>query len=157
VFSDFVGSFVVVGSDGFDELGQVRLVFGFDVFESNTGALFSADKLSESGFAFNDAVRDIHLSAKSWKVDNNFDWVDVVSDDNELSLFSFDQVDDLVDTAGEGCWSLAWGVWLSFSSGFGSGHQSGFFLGLIFWGVLGGEFKQLSGGLLVKSLRELVD
>ena len=56
VFPDFVGSFVVVGSDGFDELGQVRLVFGFDVFESNTGALFSADELSESGFAFNDAI-----------------------------------------------------------------------------------------------------
>jgi len=132
-------------------------VLVFDLAESNAGALFSADQLSESGFAFDDAVRDVHLSAQSWQVNDNFDWVDIVGDNDELSLFSLDEVDDLVDTAGEGGWSLAWGIWLSVSSGLGSGNESLFFLGLVFWGVLGGQFKQLSGGLLVKSLAELVD
>ena len=59
MFSDFVGSFVVVGFYGFDEFGEFLFVLVFDFGESNTGALFSADELSESGFTFNDAIRKV--------------------------------------------------------------------------------------------------
>merc|ERR1711920_930705 len=149
VLSDLVGSLVVVGLHGLDELGELLFVLVFDVSKSDTGALLSANELSKSGLAFDDAVWNVHLSAESWKVDNDLNWVDIVSNNDELSLLSLDQVDDLVDTAGEGGWSLAWRVWLSVGSCLGSCHQSLFFLGLVFWGVLGGQFKQLSGGLLV--------
>merc|ERR1712214_35407 len=157
VFSDFVGSFVVVGFYGFDEFGEFLFMLVFDFRESNTGALFSADELSESGFTFNDAVRNIHLSAQGWEVHDNFNWVDIVGDNDKLGLFSFNKVDDFVDTAGQSGWSLAWGIWLSGSSGFGSGDESFFFLGFVFWSVLGGQFEQLDGGLFVQSLAELVD
>merc|ERR1712056_97988 len=92
VFSDFVGSFVVVSFFGFDEFGEFLFVLVFNFGESNTGALFSANKLSESGFTFDDAVRNIHLSAQSWKIDNDFDWIGVVGDDNKVGLFAFDEV-----------------------------------------------------------------
>jgi len=157
VFSDFVSSFVVVGFYGFNEFSEFLFVLVFDFRESNTGALFSADELSESGFTFDDAVRNIHLSAQSWKVDDNFDWINIVSNDDKLGLFSFNKVDDFVDTAGQSGWSLAWGIWLSGSSGFSSGDESFFFLGFVFWSVLGGQFEQLGGGLFVQSLAELVD
>jgi hypothetical protein len=157
VFPDFFGSFVVVSFNGFNQLGEFLFVLVLDFREGDTGALFSADQLSESGFTFDDAVWDVHLSAESWKVDNNLDWVDIVGDDNKLGLFSFDEVDDLVDSAVEGGWSLTWGVWLAFSSCFGSGYESLFFLGFVLWGVLGGQFEQLGGGLFVQGLGELVD
>jgi len=157
VLPDFFSSFVVVSFNGLDQLGEFLFVLVLDFRKRDTGALFSADELSESGFTFDDAVWNVHLSAQSWKVNNNFDWVDIVGDDNELSLFSFDEVDNLVDSAVEGGWSLRWGVWLTFSSCFGSGYESLFLLGLVFWGVLGGQFEQLGGGLLVQGLAELVD
>jgi hypothetical protein len=157
VLSDFVGSFVVVGLYGFDEFGEFLFVLVFDFGESDTGALFSSDELSESGFAFDDTVRNVHLSAESWKVDDDFNWVDIVGDNDKLGLFSLDEVNDLVDTAGQSSWSLAWGIWLSVSSCFSSGDESLFFLGLVFWGVLLSQLKQLSSGLLVQSLSELVD
>ena len=82
------------------------------------------------------SVRNIHLSAQGWKVDDNFNWVDIVGDNDKLGLFSFNEVDDFVDTAGQSSWSLAWGIWLSGSSGFSSGDESFFFLGFVFWSIL---------------------
>jgi len=157
VLSDLVGSLVVVGLYGLDELGELLLVLVLDVSKRDTGALFSANELSKSGLAFDNAVWNIHLSAESWQVHNNLDWVDIVSDDDELSLLSLDQVNDLVDAAGEGGWSLAWGVWLAVGSCLGPGHQSSLLLGLVLWRVFSGELEKLGGGLLVQGLGELVD
>jgi hypothetical protein len=157
VLSDFFGSLIVVGGDGLDQLGQVLFVFVLDVSERDTGALFSANKLSESCLTLDNAVWNVHLSAKSWKIDNDFDWVDVVGNDNELGGFSFDEVDDLVDTAGQAWWSLSRLIWLSVSACLGTGHESSLLLSLRFWGVLLGELEELGSRLLVQSLAELVD
>jgi len=99
VLSDFISSFVVVSLNSLNEFSKLLFVLVFDLTKSDTGALFSADQLSESGFAFDDAVRDVHFSAQSWQVNDDFDWVDIVGDNDELSLFSLDEVDDLVDAA----------------------------------------------------------
>jgi len=157
VFPDFFASFVVVSFNGFNQLGQVLFVLVVDFMESNGGASFSSDQLSESGFAFDDAVWNVHFSAESWKVNNDFDWVDVVGDENELGLFSFDEVDDLVDSRSEHGFPSGWGISFAFGSGFSSGDESGFFLGFGGWGVFGGQFENLGSVLLVQSLRELVD
>merc|ERR1712050_241638 len=157
VFPDFFSSFVVVSLNNLNNLSQVLFVFVVDFMESNGGTLFSADQLTESGFAFDDAVWDVHFSAQSWKVDNDFDWINVVSNQNQLSLFPFDQVDNFVNTGGEHGSFLAWFIGFSFGSGFGSSDESSFFVSFGFWSVFGSQFENLSGVLLVQSLVELVD
>jgi len=127
------------------------------VSEGNSGASFSSDQLSESGLTFNDAIRNIHFSAERWKVNNDFDWVDVVGDHDKLGLFSFDEADDLVDSGGKHGLSRGWGISFAFGSCFSSGDESGFFVGFGFWRVFGGEFESLGSVLFVQSLRKLVD
>jgi len=157
VLSDLLGTLVVVGLDGLYEFRKVVFVLVFDFSESNGGAHFSADELSETGTTLDDAVWDVHLSAESWQVDNDLDGVDIVGDDDELSLLLLNEVDDLVDAGSEAGRSLGGGVWLASGACLGSGHQSCLFLGLALWGVFLGELEQLSGGLLVKGLVKLVD
>jgi len=157
VFPDFFGSFVIVSFDDLDDFSQILFVFVVDFVEGDGGTLFSADQLTESGFAFDNAVWDVHFSAQSWKVDNDFDWIDVVGDQNQLSLFPFNQVDDFVDAGGELSFSGRWLVGFAFGSCFGSGDEFGFFVGFGFWSVFGGQFKNLGGVLFVQSLVELVD
>jgi hypothetical protein len=157
VFPDFFASFVVVSFNGFNQLSQVLLVLVVDISEGNSGAGLSSDQLSESSLTFDDAVWNVHLSAESWKVDDDFDWIDVVGDENELSLFSFDEADDLVDSGGEHGFPGGWGVGFAFGSCLGSGNKSSFFLGFGFWSVFSGQLEDLSSVLFVQSLGELVD
>jgi len=157
VFPNFFRPLIVVSPDGFNNFSQVLLVFVVDFVEGNSGALFSADELSKSGFTFDDAVWNVHFSAQSWQVDNDFDWVDVVSNEHKLGLFSFDEVNDFVDAGGQHWFSGSWGVWFAFGSGFGSSNEFSFFISFGLWGVLGGEFEDLGGILFVEGLVELVD
>jgi hypothetical protein len=157
VLPDFLSSFIVVSPDGLDDLTQVLLVLVVDFGKANGGALFSSDELSESGFAFDNAVWDVHLSAQSWEVDDDFDWVDVVGDEHELGLLSLDEVDDFVDAGGEHVSSGFWGVWLTVGSGLCSGDEAGFLFVFGLWSVLSSQFKHLSGVLFVQALIELVD
>ena len=69
-----------------------------DVGEGHSGASSSSNELSESGLAFDDAVWNVHFTAERWKVNNDFDWIDVVGDENELGLFSLDEADHFVDS-----------------------------------------------------------
>lgn len=48
--------------------------------------LFVDTYCSQTCFALDNAVGNFHLPAQSWKPDNKFNWVDVVSNHNKLSL-----------------------------------------------------------------------
>jgi len=157
VLPDLLGSLVVVGLHGLDDFGELLLVLVLDINEGDGSALLSADELSESGLTLDNAVWNVHLSAESWQVDDDFEWVDVVGDQDELGLLSLDQVDYLVDTAGQGGWSWGWGVGLALDSCLSAGHQSSLFVGFALTSVFGGELKNLGGVLLVNGLVELVD
>ncbi len=41
---------------------------------------------SKASFALNDAVRDLHLPAQGWKPHNQLNWINIMSDDNQLGL-----------------------------------------------------------------------
>ena len=56
------------------------------------------NKLAEGSFSLNKTVRDVHLFAELGKPDNEFDGFDVVGNDNQLSLFVFDEFGDVVQT-----------------------------------------------------------
>jgi hypothetical protein len=41
---------------------------------------------SKAGLSFNNAVRDLHLPAESWKPHNQLNRINIMSDDNKLGL-----------------------------------------------------------------------
>lgn len=59
------------------------------------------NELTKARLALDDGVWDTKLLAQSWNVQNEFQGVNVVSDDDELCLLSFDEVGNGVDTSVE--------------------------------------------------------
>merc|ERR1712004_618943 len=116
----------------------------------------ASNELTETGFAFDDAVGNVHLSAEGREEYNDLNWVDIMSDNDELSLFPLNKVDDPVDALSENSWP--WGRLVGFtsSSSFSPSNEPLFLLLFVFRGVFAGEFEELSGGLLVQGLVELV-
>ena len=47
---------------------------------------------------FNEAERNVHSSAELWEPEDQFNWVNIVSNDDESSLLLFNQVSDVVET-----------------------------------------------------------
>lgn len=70
VTADFVVAFIVVGLDGFDELGQVGAVSVLDVLQSDGGAGLAVDEASQARLALDDAVWDSHLAAQGGQEQN---------------------------------------------------------------------------------------
>jgi len=77
------------------QFGDILL---WDVGDASGSAGLLTDELTESGLGLNDAVWDVHFLAESWQPADDFDWVDVVSDDNEVGLLLLDQVSDVIET-----------------------------------------------------------
>lgn len=67
VTTDLVVTFIVVGLDGFDKLGQVCAVSVLDVLQSDGGAGLAVDEASQARLALDDAVWDSHLAAQGWQ------------------------------------------------------------------------------------------
>lgn len=51
---------------------------------------------AESGLALHYGIWDTHLSAKSWKEDDELDRVNIVGNEDEGSLLVLDQADNVV-------------------------------------------------------------
>lgn len=77
---------------------QVLEVFSVDFSESNGGGSLQVDKLAKVGLATNEAVGNILASAESGQVDNSLNWVDVVSNHNELGLALLNKSSNVVKT-----------------------------------------------------------
>jgi len=156
---DLVGSVLV-------ELGHEVLLEGIEILEvllsnlgeGDAGSGLGVAELSESGLTLDDAVWDSLLSAESWEEDHHLKWVDIVGDDNELSLTFLDEGGNVVKTELEGDW--LWSdeaVLLSALSGLSLGLESGLLVLGGLWGVLGEELEKLGGLVLVNGLGELVE
>ena len=87
---------VEVSSEGRCEVVQLGFVFLSDLGQGKDGGVLLVDELSEGSFSLNKAVRDVHLSAEGGEPDDEFDGVDVVSDDNEFGLFVLNELGDMV-------------------------------------------------------------
>lgn len=156
---DLVGSVLV-------ELGHEVLLEGIEILEvllsnlgeGDAGSGLGVAELSESGLTLDDAVWDSLLSAESWEEDHHLKWVDIVGDDNELSLTFLDEGGNVVKTELEGDW--LWSdeaVLLSALSGLSLGLESGLLVLGGLWGVLSEELEKLGGLVLVNGLGELVE
>lgn len=80
---------------------QFRLSF-FEVGQSNNGSGLFVNESAESGFILDDGIRDVHTLAKGGKEDDGFDGIDVAGNKNQLSLFLFNKVSNMVQTVFEG-------------------------------------------------------
>lgn len=110
VAADLIGTLVVVGVDGLNQLAQGGAVLGVDVGQSDAGAVLQADETTKSGLALDNAVWDAHTAAQSWQKENDLNWVDVVGDDDQLGLLLLDLDGDVVDTNSQEVWLLVGGV-----------------------------------------------
>lgn len=92
------------------ELLNLDHVFGVSFSKGNTGGGLEVNKLAKVGFSADEAEWSSLLSAESWKMDNNLNWVDIVSNHNELGLAFFNKGGDVVKTKLEVLWlgRLGW-------------------------------------------------
>lgn len=59
----------------------------------------------EHNHTLNEAERNVHLSAELWEPDDQFNRVDIVSDNDESGLLLFNQVSDVVETEFQNGWA----------------------------------------------------
>jgi hypothetical protein len=144
-----------VSLGGTDEGSKLPLVLAADLLESNDSGSLFVDDSPETGLALDDHVGDAHLAAESRQEDDELDGVDVMGDDDEGSLLSLDEGDDVVQTVlGE---QRLLGIGLSFPlSGSNSGLlETSCLLLLALRTILVQELEQLSSSVLVQCVGEL--
>ena len=150
----------VVGLGSGDDVGESLLVLGSDVVNGNNGRSLLAGDKTETCLALDNNVWDTHLPAESGQEDDELDRVDIVGNDDELSLLGLDKGDNVVKTVlGEDglLRVLGGGLDSLLLSGLGLGQETSHLLLSGFGLVLVEQAEELGGGVLVHSLGELGD
>lgn len=114
------------------------------------------DDGAESSLALDDGVWDTHLAAEGGEEDNEFNWVNIVGDEDQRGLLVLNQADNVVETVLDGIWLLA-DVLLLLASLDGRGllEETLLLVGLGFRAVLVEELESLGGGVAVQGVLEL--
>lgn len=163
-----------VGLGGADEVGKFALVLALHFLEGNDGSSLLVYNGTEASFALDNDIGDAHLTAQSRQENDQLDGVDVVSDDDEGSLLGFDEGDDMIQAIfseqrllrilkGHVIKKLSLkrvGYYLRFvtsGNSLGCGLETLLLFLLSLRTVLVQELEQLSGRVLVESVRELGD
>lgn len=113
------------------------------------------DNSAEAGLALYNHIRDTHLAAESGQEDDEFNRVNIVSNDNEGSLLRFDEGDNVVETILDEERLLGLRGGLAISSGSSSSTDTLLLLLLGLWAVLVKELEELGSCVLVEGVREL--
>ena len=121
----------------------------------NSGVLL-VDQSTESSLALENAEWDILLSAKGWEPADEFDWIDIVCDNNELCLLILDQRGDLMNTVLDGKRLLLITI-LASGLGFSDLLETSLLLLGCLWRILLQELQQFTSLVLVESVCELID
>lgn len=95
---------VELSSEVLGEGLEILVVFLSHISNSNASSGLLVDKLTESCLTLDEGIGDTLLSAESWEESHKFNWVNVVSDDNELCLAFFDESGNVVKTELEYVW-----------------------------------------------------
>jgi len=85
-------------NSGVDELLELGLVSLLDIGDSKDGSLLLVDEETKTSLTLDDDEGDVHLTAKGGEPDDELDGVNIVSDDDELSLLSLNKGSDVVKT-----------------------------------------------------------
>jgi len=157
VFADLISAVVEVRLDGLDQLGESGAISGFDVSDGQTGASLPASDAAETSLVLDDAIRDSHLAAQGGEEENELDGVDVVGDEDELSLLLFDEGRDGVYSLTDDGGALGRLILLSGNTSFSAFAETLLLLLLGLGTVLVQKLEQLGSCLSVQRGLELVD
>ena len=145
-----------VGIDRVNQACELLPVLWLDLTKGNAAGRGQADDLTEAGLGLDNAVWDLKLAAEGWKPDNELDWIDIVSDDDELRLLGLNEGGDILDTICQGLASANLGWSKGLLGLLGSGLETLLVLLLALWAILLKEAEDLDGGSLVEGVVELV-
>lgn len=144
--------------DGGDELGELGVVLGADLGQSNDSGGLLVDDSSETSLALDDGIRDTHLAAKSGQENDQLDGVNIVSNQDEGGLLVLNETDNVVETVLDGV-GLLGDILLLLALGDGGGLlvETLLLLSLGFRAVLVEELEGLGSGVAVEGVGELSD
>ena len=93
-------SFVVVelSSEVLGKEFQILVVFLSHFGKSDAGGSLGVDELSESCLSLDEGVGDSLLSAEGWEEDQEFNWVNIMSHNDELGFTFFNELGNVVET-----------------------------------------------------------
>jgi len=159
--SPFLAESIVVIVLSTEVLGQSFKISGIlfaGASDGNGGGSLFVDEFTKSCLTLDEAVWDILLSAEGWEPHDELDWVDVVSNDDELSLLVLDEVSDVVKTVFQDLWLSSLVVLLGTFNLILSGSQKSLLLlFLAFSGVLGEKSEEVAGLVGFQGVGELID
>jgi len=146
---------------GFEVLGQsfkVSSILFAGTSDGNSGGSLFVDEFTKSCLSLDEAVWDVLLSAEGWEPHDELDWVDIVSNDDELGFLVLNEVSDVVETVFQDLWLGSLVVLLGTSNLILSGSQKSLLLlFLAFSGVLGEKSEEVAGLVGFQSVGELID
>ena len=87
-----------VSFSGTDDGGQLALVLALDVLNGQDCSCLLVYNGSKAGLALDNDVGDTHLSAEGRKVDNQFNWVDIMGNHDQGGLLGLDKGNGVVET-----------------------------------------------------------
>jgi len=71
------------------ERRKLGLVFSINISKAKSGSGLLVNNGTESSLSLNNTVWDTHLFAEGWEPEDDFNWVDIISNNNELGLLGF--------------------------------------------------------------------
>ena len=139
------------------ELLETSLILLLDLSESKDSSLLLVDEVTETSLTLDDDEGDVHLAAEGGEPDGELEGVDIVSNDDELSLLGLNEGGDVIktilDDLGLGGGSSLLAIDLVGSSSLEAGSLLLAGLGL----VLAEELEEGGSLILSKGLGELVN
>jgi len=149
---------VVLGTEVLDQGFKVSIVLLAGASEGDSGGSLLVDEFTKSRLSLDEAVWDFLLSAEGWEPHNELDWVDIMSNDDELGLLVLDEVGDVVETVFQDLWLGSLVLLVStFNLVLSGSQKSLFLLFLAFSGVLGEESEEVAGLVGFQGVGELID
>jgi hypothetical protein len=147
---------IVLRSEGLAQSVKLSLVLLTDSGNGNGRTVLLVNQSTKTRLGLENAERNILLSAKSREPNNKLNWVNIMSNNNQLGLLILNSRSDLMETIDERRRLLLSGI-LSSSLGLGNFLQALLLLLLSLWNVVLQQLQQLSRLILVKSVAELID
>jgi hypothetical protein len=145
-----------VGVDSRDNGSQLSLISLRDFGQGKSSGSLLVDKCTETSLTLDNTVRDTHLTAESREPENQLNGVNIISNDDQLSLLGFNQSSDVVDTVLDDNGLVSLGNFLLLGLGKSSSTETLTLLGLGLGSVLVHQLEDLSSSVLVQNVGELV-
>ena len=89
---------VEVSSEGRGQVVELTFVFLAHFSQGDSSGVFLVNKLAEGSFSLDKAVRDVHLFTELGQPNNELNRLDVVGNDDQLSLLILNEFGHMVET-----------------------------------------------------------